>query len=209
MSSLIADHRKFVEYANKYFPPGSEQKINNHTELVRALANLHYWHNKSLGGSSRESTCQCICGTCHKAIRDFLKHLQVTLLNRGDWNFSSFERGFTMESKIPITLVYECGCETCSNPGDEHMKYVTQTIKEVDCEGNKCRVSYRDGYGIHCTACYGDYRNCTIDNANRPRENDSPYTYYIQQGKILDTKNLSFTCNGNKCRLNGCKACSA
>lgn len=207
-SFTIADHQKFVDYINKH-SPGVEHKPTSHEGLIRILFIVHYLHNKGLGGSTSESTCECICGKCRKASKAFKKSLQMVLLNRGNWNFADFMQGFTLESTVPIVLTYECGCETCENPGDSQLRYTEQMIHEIDCKGGKCRISYENGYGLHCTACYGDYETCVKDDINGPREEDDHCTYYIQRNKIrsASAEKLSFTCSGNKCRLDGCEAC--
>jgi hypothetical protein len=61
----------------------------------------------------------------------------------------------------------------------------TMYIDYIECRGNKCRMNYLDGYGLHCGSCYGDsYKeNVFIDLCSVP----SATTNYID-------------CSGSKCR---------
>lgn len=61
-------------------------------------------------------------------------------------------------------------------------------IQIIECSGNKCRVHWRDGYGMHCESCYDEY----------DKYSDAP-----TDGKCLINEDLDVRwveCSGSKCR---------
>lgn len=67
---------------------------------------------------------------------------------------------------------------------------ILNKIDIIHCRGSRCRVEYKDGYGIHCEDCYPEL---SLDDIRRdPNPNPNP-------NRQREIKYIQ--CNGSKCRI--------
>lgn len=204
MEYISANTQTKFLFPQKHYTFDKRDWDNDHYSLYYHLYNLHRNYNETLSGSTPKDVCKCLCSECGKYKKNYQDELTGKLLSNFEMDIDVItSKGFHVKSTSPIILKYDCGCEACADPDNQELQYVKQYISKVNCRGDRCRIQYQDGYGIHCVACYGEPNEDGTDEDY----NSSEHLYTIQQKDIFDQQEVRFKCSGDRCRIEGCESC--